>query len=131
MKRLILASASPRRAMLLRQIGIDFEQRASRIGAEQSNATDPGGHVLFLSRRKALHVARETSEGFVLGADTVVVLDGHIMGKPKDNDSALTMLRALNGRTHRVFTGLTLIDSHTGRELGDYEEMSVCRSFGF
>lgn len=125
MKRLLLASASPRRAMILRQIGIDFEQIVSNIGDEQSDVTDPGGHVLALSRRKAEDVAQGTTEGLVLGADTVVVLDGCFLGKPGDRDTAKKMLRRLSGRQHSVFTGLTLIDLQAGRELGEYEETQV------
>ncbi|MFQ6091178.1 MAG: Maf family protein [bacterium] len=125
MKRLILASASPRRAMLLRQIGIDFEQVVSRIDDEQSDLTDPGDHVLSISRRKAEDVARRTSEGLVLGADTVVVLDRRIMGKPGDRAAALQMLRKLSGRDHHVLTGLSLIDSQTWRVLSEYEETQV------
>ena len=125
MEKLILASASPRRAKLLQQIRIDFEQIVSGIEDERTETTDPGEHVLLLSKRKAKNVIRETSERWILGADTIVVLDGCIMGKPCEGASAFHMLRRLNGRDHTVFTGLTLFDTHRERELSQYEATRV------
>ncbi|UCE19616.1 MAG: septum formation inhibitor Maf [Gemmatimonadota bacterium] len=125
MSELILASASPRRAKLLRQIGIDFEQMTSRVEKERTDATDPRNLVLMLSKRKAEDVARKFSTGWVLGADTVVVLEERILGKPGSRNSAVEMLRSLSGREHSVFTGLTLIDSGNGRAVSQFEETRV------
>ena len=125
MNRLILASASPRRARLLQQIGLDFEQIASRIEHERTDTTDPTDHVLLLSKRKALDVAQNIPDGWILGADTVVVLDERILGKPEDRTSAIEMVRSLSGREHRVITGLTLIDSGHGRLMSQCEETKV------
>ena len=107
---LILASASPRRAELLKQVGIPFRQVVSGVDEDLHDPADPEDHVRELSRRKAADVARQMSSGIVLGADTVVVLDKHILGKPADGGEAAAMLTMLSGRTHQVYTGLTLID---------------------
>jgi septum formation protein len=108
---LILASASPRRAELLKQVGIPFRQVVSGVSEDMEVPAEPQAHVLELSRRKAQDVASRLSSGVVLGADTVVVLDGEILGKPADKREAAEMLRRLSGRTHQVCTGLTLIDA--------------------
>ncbi|MCK4271428.1 septum formation inhibitor Maf [bacterium] len=132
--KLILASASPRRADLLDLAGIPFRRMVSGVSEDVDAPVDPEDHVVELSRRKARDVAQRLSSGVVLGADTVVVLDGEILGKPAGKREAAAMLRKLNGRTHQVYTGLTLIDvagdiwiSHvertevTFRELADEE----------
>jgi len=108
---LILASASPRRAELLRQIGIPFRQVVSGVDEDLHDPADPDEHVRELSRRKAEDVAGRLGSGIVLGADTVVVLDEHILGKPADAREAGEMLAMLSGRTHKVYTGLALIDA--------------------
>jgi septum formation protein len=108
---LILASASPRRAELLRQVGIPFRLVISGVDEDLQEPADPEDHVRELSRRKAEDVAGRLGFGIVLGADTVVVLDEHILGKPANEKEAVEMLRRLSGRTHQVFTGLTLIDA--------------------
>jgi septum formation protein len=108
---LILASASPRRAELLRQIGVPFRRVVSEVDEDLHDPADPREHVRVLSRRKAEDVAGRLSSGIVLGADTIVVLDEHILGKPADEREAVEMLRMLSGRTHQVHTGLTLIDA--------------------
>jgi len=131
---LILASASPRRAALLEQIGIPFRRVISGVDEDLHDPADPEEHVRELSRLKAQDVARDLTSGIVLGADTVVVLDQHILGKPADEKEAAKMLAMLSSRTHQVYTGLTLIDatrdatvSHveitevTFRELGEDE----------
>ncbi len=124
-KPLILASASPRRAQLLRQAGIPFRRVVSNVGEENSSASDPSQHVLELSQRKARDVARKVKQGIVLGADTVVVIDGQILGKPKDSQEAKKMLSQLSGKTHRVFTGLTLVDAQTEHSLSQVVSTKV------
>jgi septum formation protein len=108
---LILASASPRRAELLKQAGIPFRRVVSGVDEDLQDPADPEVHVRELSRLKAEDVAKGLSSGIVLGADTVVVLDKHILGKPVDEKEAAEMLAMLSGRTHQVYTGLTLIDA--------------------
>ena len=108
---LILASASPRRAELLQQVDIPFRRVVSGVDEDLQDPADPDEHVRELSRRKAEDVAKDLSSGVVLGADTIVVLDEHILGKPVDEKEAAEMLAMLSGRTHQVYTGLTLIDA--------------------
>lgn len=116
MKRIILASASPRRKELLEQIGVDFEVVISNA-PEIITKTDPQQVVEELSRQKAEAVAKQLhgTEGenvcgtIVIGADTVVCKDGEIMGKPRDEADAYRMLCLLAGSTHSVFTGVTVI----------------------
>jgi septum formation protein len=109
--RLILASQSPRREDLLRSAGFDFEVHPSGVeeGDPQSGET-PEEFARRAARAKALHVAASSPPGsLVLGADTVVTIDGLILGKPLGRYDATRMLRLLSGRTHRVITGLCLV----------------------
>ncbi len=112
-KKIILASASPRRKELLGQIGMEFEVRKSNA-EENIRPEHPWELVMELSGRKALDVFEGLSEeekknSLVIGADTVVSLEGVIMGKPKNEEDAVRMLTALQSRTHQVYTGVTLI----------------------
>ena len=119
--RIILASASPRRKELLRQIGLEFEIQVSQV-EEVITQTQPGKVVEELSSQKARAVVdaldeEEYKEGvLVIGADTVVAADGEILGKPKDESEAVKMLHFLSGRSHEVFTGVTLFYKKQGRE---------------
>jgi len=112
-RRFILASASPRRKDLLGTLGIEFEIMPSNLDEDsfidKLGATTPGELVNALSNAKALDVAhRLTGDALVLGADTIVVLDGAVLGKPDNLQHAVEMLMHLSGRTHQVYTGLTL-----------------------
>lgn len=111
---LILASASPRRQELLRQIGCTFRVVPAVTGELQDEAMPPAELVRENARRKAQAVAQEFPEDIVLGADTVVVLDGTVFGKPRDAADAMRMLRALSGRRHEVYTGVALV---TGKKV--------------
>lgn len=123
MKRIILASASPRRRELLAQIGIEFEVVVSHK-EERYRSSEPQEIVKELALMKAENAESELekSEGrlpsremTVIGADTIVVLDGKILGKPKDEAEAFDMLMSLQGRPHLVFTGVALLNfSPTG-----------------
>ncbi|MBK9706653.1 MAG: septum formation inhibitor Maf [Acidobacteria bacterium] len=108
---LILASASPRRAELLKAAGIDFTVKVSDIDESLIAGESPRDYVLRLSREKALAVARKGD--LVLGADTTVVIDsahgGEIAGKPVDEQDARRMLKLLSGRRHEVLTGVSLV----------------------
>lgn len=109
--RVILASASPRRRELLAQAGIDFLVCPSEIDEKitQKNP-QPNQVVAELSRQKALDVAAGRSAGeIIVGADTVVSIDGVILGKPKSKQMAFDMLTRLQGREHHVFTGVTIV----------------------
>jgi septum formation protein len=124
-KRIILASGSPRRRYLLRQIGLDFSVVESNVSEEISGDPPPREIVLDLSRRKAEEVASRYDDAIVIGADTIVVLDGAVLGKPVDAADAAKMLRLLSGRTHEVFTGFCIIEKPGGRTAGDVERTSV------
>lgn len=113
-KRIILGSASPRRRELLAQIGVGFEVRVSSK-EEIYTSTVPEEIVKELALMKAENTAGETgSEGsrdvVIIGADTIVVLDGKILGKPADEADAVRMLSALQGRRHDVYTGVAVLD---------------------
>ncbi len=126
--RFILASASPRRRELLKQIGVTFEVMPAK-GEEVITKEQPEQAVMELSRQKAEEIAAgiQDEQVLVLGADTVVVYDGKILGKPKDEADARAMLSMLNGRTHSVFTGVTVIVMRNGKsEIHSfYEETKV------
>ena len=110
MKKIILASASPRRKELLEQIGLSFQIEPAR-GEEHITSVIPREVVEELSYQKAMEVAQlhKEEDTLILGADTIVVYDNQIMGKPADEDEAKAMLRQLSGKTHCVFTGVTAV----------------------
>lgn len=106
--RIVLASNSPRRKELLAKIVPDFEVIPS-TDPEQSTATDPTAFVKELAFHKAMSVHASNRDALVIGCDTVVDLDGQILGKPSSPEHAKQMLRALSGRTHKVHTGAFVI----------------------
>lgn len=110
MRRLILASASPRRRELLAQAGFTFDVRPARVNEDARPDEDPIAYVVRLARDKAQAVFAEVNDpdAVVLGADTTVTLDGHILAKPENAADAARMLRMLSGRTHTVITGVAL-----------------------
>jgi septum formation protein len=105
----ILASASPRRRALLRQLGLSFRVAASRVEEINRSGMEPQGQAVYWARVKAEEVARRYPDDWVLGADTIVVLEGSILGKPAGATDAARMLSRLAGRTHEVITGLCLM----------------------
>lgn len=111
MNKIILASASPRRRELLNQIGMEFEVIPSKL-EERTKSLLPWEMVKELSAMKAADIFEsltEEKEALVVGADTVVALGDRVMGKPKSRQEAITMLSMLQGGTHQVYTGVTLI----------------------
>ena len=110
MKKIILASASPRRKELLEQIGLSFQIEPAR-GEEHITSVIPREVVEELSYQKAMEVAQlhKEEDTLILGADTIVVYDNQIMGKPADEEEAKAMLSQLSGKTHCVFTGVTAV----------------------
>lgn len=106
---LILASQSPRRAQLLDQVGIAFEASSAGIDEAIQPGEGPADYVRRLALTKALAVHRRIEHDVVLGADTAVVIDRRILGKPSDRETAVGMLHTLSGRTHEVLTGVALV----------------------
>ena len=106
--RLVLASRSPRRADLLRAAGYEFEVAPADIDERRHDGEPPSAYVARLAAEKATMVGRRVPGAIVLGADTIVVIDGVALGKPSDDADACTMLRRLSGRRHDVLTGVAL-----------------------
>ena len=124
MKRIVLASASPRRKALLEALGLEFEVITSHVDEDLEGLPDEV--VTANARAKCRAVSEQlASPALTIGADTIVVLDGHILGKPAGLDEARTMLARLSGRTHQVFTGLTVIDSAANRTVETVEVTDV------
>lgn len=109
MAEIILASASPRRKELLTTAGIDFVVKVADVDEVIDEMLTPDGVVMSLALQKAGAVAAQNPESVVIGADTVVVLDGKILGKPKSEENAVELLTMLSGKTHTVYTGVALI----------------------
>ena len=129
--RLILASASPRRIQLLHQIGLTAEVIPSHT-EEKISSENPEEVVQALARQKAEDVyARLLSEGnvgdamVVIGADTVVSVDNHILGKPKSHEEAAEMIASLSGRTHQVYTGVAVITPKKSRSFAEMAAVTV------
>ena len=108
---LVLASASPRRQELLRKAGISFTVQPADVDETPLAGESPRECAERLAREKALAVWQTRQQDTVLGADTIVVVDATILGKPADTDDAARMLRLLSGRTHQVITGVCLVTS--------------------
>ncbi|MDQ3908312.1 MAG: Maf family protein, partial [Acidobacteriota bacterium] len=123
--RLVLASGSPRRAEILRAVGWEFEAAAADIDESERAGESPVDYVERLARDKAGVVARTRLFGLVLGADTTVVADGAMLGKPADDEDARRMLRLLRGRWHEVLTGVALVRAEEGRARVAHERTRV------
>src|SRR6201999_4417811 len=121
-KVLILASQSPRRSELLRIAGIDFIVRARPVEEVIATAESSADYVRRLAREKA-EASRESMDEIVLGADTTVVVDDHVLEKPADAADARRMLRLLSGRDHIVLTGIALLNRN--RTIVDVEQTRV------
>jgi len=114
--RLILASKSPRRYELLKQMGLHFDVVQSSVEEEKVVRDEsPQEHVIRLSEEKARDVGKTYPDSWVLGADTVVYINGAILGKPKTREEALGMLRRLSGQEHSVLTGFSVLNVSKGK----------------
>jgi len=113
--RLILASQSPRRYELLKQVGLDFEVVPSKVMEDFVQGESPREHVIRLAEAKARDVAGRYPDRWVVAADTVVYIDGSILGKPKSREEAEEMLRRLSGQEHRVLTGFFVFRLEGGK----------------
>ncbi len=112
-KKLILASRSPRRSELLQSLGVDFEVSPSQVAEITDPDQSPQQNATKIARDKALGVARRYPGSFVLGADTIVVLNQEIIGQPSDEEDACHILSKLAGKQHQVITGVALITPET------------------
>lgn len=124
-KTVVLASASPRRQNLLKQIGLSFIVHPSGIEENLVQANSPEEYVLTLSRKKAIEVAKDYNDALIISADTIVVLDGEIINKPRDPNEAKQMLKKLSGKIHKVYTGFTILDTKTNKIYSDFEVTDV------
>ena len=115
---LVLASASPRRQELLRNAGIPFVVQSSNVAELPKEGENPRACAERLARGKALAVFCQRPNDFILGADTIVIVDGQILGKPQDSADATRMLHLLSGRTHEVTTGVCLLAPQANARLG-------------
>jgi septum formation protein len=106
---LILASSSPRRAKLMKEAGLDFIVEPSHINEDIDSKLKPVDFVLELAKLKALQVAKNHQNDIVIGADTIVVYDDEILGKPKDEDDAYRMLKLLSNDRHVVYTAVAIV----------------------
>ncbi len=127
MRKIILASKSPRRRELLENIGVKFGVAVSDTDeAAVSKELDPGLYVRELSLLKATAVAKHCGKhAFVIGADTVVVHNGEILGKPKDRADAYAMLTRLSGDVHHVYTGISVVNTDDMQAVSEYEKTAV------
>ncbi|MFA6989639.1 MAG: Maf family protein [Candidatus Gastranaerophilaceae bacterium] len=115
MKKIVLASASPRRMELLKSIGLDFDVIPSCIDENIEGKTFSYEIIETIAMEKAANVAQNIDyPAIIIGSDTVVVIDNNILGKPKDEDDAEKMLKTLSGRIHSVVTSTAIIDTETG-----------------
>ena len=123
--RLVLASASPRRAEMLKLLGVDFDRLPGDIDETFLEGETPREHVLRLSERKAALAARGRPDAWVLGADTIVVVAGEVLGKPGSPAEAKAMLEKLSGREHEVLTGFAIIRQDLGIRVRDVVRSTV------
>lgn len=122
MKKVILASSSPRRIELLSKLNIEFISISPSFDERLFVLTVNPESVEYLSLNKAKSVCKNvTVSALVIGADTVVISDDEILGKPKDREDAYRMIKSLSGKTHHVITGISVIDTETGKEYTGHE----------
>ena len=121
----ILASGSPRRRELLRQLGFSFTVIPSRLEETNQRGMEPRGHATYYAKEKAKEVAQRYPEQWVLAADTIVVVAEEILGKPVNVTEATAMLSRLSGRSHHVITGVCLLHTQCGVEESQAVETEV------
>lgn len=125
MTEIILASVSPRRRQLLKEIGLKFTIIPSRVKEKIYHHLSPAQIVKKLALLKASDVAQRVKSGIIIGADTIVVRRGEILGKPRNPQHAREILDKLSGTIHYVYTGVAVIDKKSGKKIVDYEKTKV------
>jgi septum formation protein len=116
---LILASGSPRRRSLLEQAGLNFTVIPGNFDEKSVEITTPGNYVQILARSKAMNIAKHYPQNWIIGADTIVLINGKILGKPESTARARHMLRLLSGATHQVYTGYCICCKAKKRTFSD------------
>jgi septum formation protein len=124
-QRIILASTSPRRKQLAQTMGLDFEIVPSNYEEDMARKMKPKEMVMEFSEGKASDVAKKFKEGIVIGVDTIVVFNEKNIGKPKDDQHALEMLKSFSGMKQYVYSGICMIDCKTGKKIKDFEVTEV------
>tara|TARA_B100000959_G_scaffold98020_3_gene103740 strand:+ start:4829 stop:5404 length:576 start_codon:yes stop_codon:yes gene_type:complete len=122
---IILASNSPRRKQLLEMIGITFTVQPSTIYEDFNIGLKPEEFVQHYAKEKSLDIAKQNQDHFVIGADTIVVLNNKILGKPGNKEESFTMLKSLSGQTHTVYTGVSLNHIESGISTTFFEQTNV------
>lgn len=117
---IILASASPRRKEILQNTKLKFEIQKSDIEEVILENESPESMVVRLAYEKAFDVAKRNTDRLVIGADTIVALDNEVLGKPKDQNEAYQMIKRLSNKTHKVITGISLINLKENKIIKDY-----------
>lgn len=124
-RKIVLASQSPRRQEILRQLGLEFTVRPSNYEEDMSDQRDPYELAKFLSYNKAKDVAGYYNDEIIIAADTFAIFEGKCIGKPKDAEEAKMILRSLAGKHHKAITGFTIIDTRDGSVISDFGEAIV------
>jgi septum formation protein len=124
-RKIILASSSPRRQQLLDQLGLAFEVDAGNGAEAEPSPQDPASDACRIALAKAYAAASFHPDAIILAADTFGILDGQILGKPRDDHHAVAMLQAMSGRCHTVITGFAILDTATGRTVSQAVETKV------
>ena len=109
----------------MRMLGFDFEVVDSQVDERNEVYTIPEVHVLELAQKKAVKVAEKINSGLIIGADTIVVLNNQILGKPKDAKQAKKILQQLSGKTHTVYTGFAVVEKPSGAVLSEFVKTLV------
>ena len=122
---LILASKSPRRRYLLKQAGLSFSVIPSDFDESRVPLSSPEIYVKTLAESKANDIAEKYPDKWIIGADTIVLIHGAILGKPASRDEARTMLKSLSGETHQVFTGYSVLCKSKDRHISGYVKTDV------
>lgn len=117
---IVLASASPRRREILENTNIKFDIISSSIDELVLEGESPCHMVMRLAFEKGIDIASKRKSDLVISADTIVVLDNKVLGKPKDEDEARDMITSLSGKTHQVITGISLINLENNKKIIDY-----------
>lgn len=116
---LILASQSPRRKELLEQAGLVFTVVPSGVDENEITVTEPAHYARYLAEAKAMDISEKFPDNWVLGADTIVVSDGLVLGKPGSVDEARAMMKRLSGRQHIVYTGFCICRKNSGNKISE------------